>query len=186
MSARQDRGVSETFPLNKQMNRTLTPLLLLFLIGAALTSGRATGQEVEPPVLVGVGKGQNQMEQLSHLYAINAKIVDIAAKIGTPVLCRAFVVATTHTNCCKPAEKVSTSCWYCCDSTVFCTDNAQYSSIVQKSTQVSDAEWKSKQTTGLDSIEGWRQIDQLLNISPPIEVSKDDPQFAAFQKRMAR
>jgi hypothetical protein len=128
-------------------------LLLVLLIGAALTSDRATGQEIEPPVLIGVGKGQKQMEQLIHLYAIDAKIVNTAAKIGTPDLGRAFVFFTTHANCCKPAEKVSTNCWYC---------------------------W------GLDSINGWREVSKLLDISRPIEVSKDDPQFAEFQKRMAK
>ena len=74
------------------MNRTLTPLLLLLLIGVALTS--ATGQEIEPLVLVGVGKGQKQMEQLIHLYAIDPKIVDTVAKVGTADLDRAFVLAS--------------------------------------------------------------------------------------------
>lgn len=161
-------------------------LLLVFLISAALMSDHAAAQEIEPPVLVGIGKGnQKEMEQLSHLYAIDVRVVYAAAKIGTPVLSRAFVSATTHKHCCSPAEKVATNCWYCCDSTVFCTDDAAYSSMVAKSTEVSDKEWEEVQAKGFDSIKGWSEINKLLAISPPLEVSKDDPLFSAFLKKMS-
>lgn len=159
-------------------------LVFGFLIVAALISDRAAGQVIVPPVLVGVGKGRKQMEELNHLYAIDAKIVLTAAKIGTPTLARAFVSATAHTDCCDPAVQVATSCWLCCDSTVICTDNASYSSVVAESAKVSDAEWKLIQTKGLDSIEGWPEVNKLLEISPTIEVSKEDPKFGEFLKKM--
>jgi hypothetical protein len=160
-------------------------LLLVFLIAGGVFSDRVAGQQIEPPVLVGVGTGQKRMEQLSHLYAIDAKIVSTVAKIGTPILGRAFVLATTRTTCCDPAMQVSTNCWYCCDSQVICTNNADYGSLVAESTKVSDAQWKLIQARGLDSIEQWSSIKKLLEISPPREVSREDPKFGAFLKMMA-
>ena len=80
--------------------------LLVFLIAAVLTGRPATIQDIEPPVFVGVGKGSHRgMEQLSHLYAIDAAIVNLAAKIGTSTVGRAVVSATTHTYCCPPCRK---------------------------------------------------------------------------------
>jgi hypothetical protein len=158
-------------------------LLLVLLFALELTMGRATGQQNERPILVGTGKGGGA-EELSQVYAIDAKIVNTAYETTSPLLARAFITSTTQTDCCSPAVKVGSSCWRCCDSTWVCTDDARYSAIVERTTKVSEKEWLASKEKGLNSISGWSAIAELLRDNPPLQVSKNDPRVAAFLKNM--
>jgi hypothetical protein len=112
--------------------------------------------------------------------------VNAVYQTSSPLTARAFVSASTSTDCCEPVVKVGSSCWRCCDSTWICTDSAIYSAIVERTTKLSEKEWLAAKDRGLNSIQGWPEIDQLLTHNPPLKVPKNDPRFAAFLKEMGQ
>lgn len=149
-----------------------------------LTCGRA--QSIKPAVLLGVGKGnERQRVELSHVYAINSAIVDLAYKSESPMISRAFVNLTARTDCCEPAVKTGPSCWCCCDNTWICTEDDRYSAIVERSTKVSEKDWLATKDN-LNSIPGWSDIGPYLQVDPGLEVSRADPRVAAFLAKMGQ
>lgn len=73
-------------------------LLFPIFLAGLLVLEPVVGQQVEPLILVGIGKGEKHIEQLTHLYAINDQIVNTVAKTGSLVLDRAFGSATARTK----------------------------------------------------------------------------------------
>jgi hypothetical protein len=162
-------------------------LLLVFLCATGLLSDHSAGQEKPAQILVAVGKGgATKPEDLTEVWAIDAKIVNAVNETSSPLSARAFISASTHTDCCEPAVKVSSNCWRCCDSTWLCTDNAWFGALIGKTTKVSEKEWLAAKDKGLNTIPGWLEIDQLLTRNPPLKVSKNDPRFEALAKKMLK
>jgi hypothetical protein len=158
---------------------------LLFFIIEMLAFARLEGQQIKPPVLIGVGKGVEKLEGFGHFYAVNSAIVDMAYGKDSPLLSRAFVVQTTRTECppqCPPPEKTGPSCWRCCDGTWICTDDSRYDTILERSAKA-QKQWPDYKNR-LEGIEGWPAIEAALQIDPPLEISKADPRIIKFSEKM--
>jgi hypothetical protein len=138
-------------------------------------------QKQEDQVLVGVGKdcAPNKPE-IFQVYAVAKSIVVMVVDLKSPATYHAFVLATTRTGCCPPAEQVGTFCFRCCDSTYICTRDGDYKKILVGSAKLSEKEWMDLINKGLDSVKGWADVKALLQRTPPVALSKDDPRVTEF------
>jgi hypothetical protein len=161
-------------------------LVLVFLSAVAILSSHALGQQDgKKQVFVGVGIGSEKGLEFTQLNALDSIVVERAIQTESPLVSRALVSATA-TVCCKPAVKVGSDCWHCCDSTYICTSDSQYSALVERSTHVSNEEWFAASKNGLDKIPRWPEIAELLAKYKPIPIEKTDPRFGKFQKEMGQ
>jgi hypothetical protein len=170
-------------PSRRQKSMTQYRLLLI-LSAVAIWSSHAFCQGLdEKQVLVGIGIGQEKPAQFLEIKAISPNIVERAFKSDSPLISRAFVSVTAR-ECCKPAVKVGTHCWRCCDGIYICTPDSQYSELIERSKQVTNEEWYIATIKGLDSIPGWPEIGGLLAKDKPILLEKTDSRVKKFFSEM--
>ncbi len=136
--------------------------------------GRAGAQQSDAKVLVGT---LDSAKKEQHAYAIDASIVNQAYRADSPLVARIFVGATTKQDCCSPAEKLSPTCWKCCDGHYITTDSEAYNKLLQEIPRVSEAEWVTAKNKNFYDVPHWLEIANALAASPPRDIPASDPRF---------
>ena len=139
---------------------------------ALLNSLLAQEGEQLRPVLVGL-----QDELGTRIaYALDRKIVVDAVNAKSSLISRAFVLATTKKDCCRPV-KVSSHVWRCCDGTYVTTNDSTYAQLVSQVADTTEQAWAAASANNFNDLKGWAPLARAIEEHPPTRVPPSDQLF---------